>query len=84
MIAGEYCTTITDIYGCSASACVTITEPSAITVSNVALNDPSCAVVNDGDARVNGSGGVGGFDYLREIGTAAETTNRATGLAAGI
>ena len=84
LAAGIYCVTVSDANTCTASTCVTITEPSAITVSNVTLNDPSCAGFNDGDATVNASGGVGGFDYLWDIAAAAQTTNTATGLAAGI
>ena len=84
LAAGIYCVTVSDANTCTASTCVTITEPSAITVSNVTLNDPSCAGFNDGDATVNASGGASGFSYLWDVSTGGQTGATATGLSAGI
>jgi gliding motility-associated-like protein len=75
---GGYCVTATDANGCTASTCVTITEPSAVTATLVS-NDVSCNGGSDADATLTGTGGTGTYTYLWDDG---QTTVTATGLAA--
>ncbi|MBN4052138.1 PKD domain-containing protein [Sphingobacteriaceae bacterium AH-315-L07] len=78
LTAGNYDVTITDANGCKASANVTISEPSAITLTTGA-NDANCGV-NDGDASVTASGGTAGYTYVWDNG---QTSQTATSLLSG-
>lgn len=55
--AGQYCVTVTDANGCSDSACITISEPAALSV-NLSANNASCNSFCDGDASAAISGGI--------------------------
>jgi gliding motility-associated-like protein len=79
--AGTYTVTVTDSFGCTNTATVTVTQPTAIALS-VTSNDVSCSGGSDGSATVTASGGTPGYNYqwLPSGGTAAT----ATGLSAGV
>jgi hypothetical protein len=77
---GVYICTVTDQNGCTGTATVTITEPSAITSSVSAQVNVSCNGGNDGSATVASTGGTGIHTYLWSSGG---TTATETGLALG-
>ncbi|HEU4719475.1 MAG TPA: gliding motility-associated C-terminal domain-containing protein, partial [Bacteroidia bacterium] len=75
---GSYTCTITDANGCTATQSVTITQPSAITVS--ATPSAGCGV-NGGSAVATAGGGTPGYSYAWT--PSGGTSASATGLAAG-
>ncbi|MEM6272239.1 MAG: PKD domain-containing protein [Bacteroidota bacterium] len=80
--AGAYVVTATDGNGCTATASVTIVQPTEVTLAT--QSTPStCALPNDnGTASVIATGGTPGYTYLwNDLG--AQTTATATGLAPG-
>ncbi len=60
--AGTYTITVQDAGGCSNSTTVTITEPTAISLSSSNIVGSACGAAN-GSATVNASGGTGGYSY---------------------
>ncbi len=62
LFAGTYTLTVVDGANCTATASITVTEPTAITVTT-SSTDASCTV-NNGTATVSASGGTGAFTYL--------------------
>lgn len=62
LAAGTYTVTITDNAGCTVSASETVTEPSAVTVTETHA-DISCFGSNDGSINVSVSGGVSPYQY---------------------
>jgi len=81
LIAGIYSVTITDANGCSGTKAVTLTEPPAI-VASVSHINVKCFGDNTGSATVTASGGTGAYTYAWST-TPVQTTQTATGLAAG-
>ncbi len=79
--ATSYTCTITDANGCTQTQTVTITEPSAITVSVVSQSDVTCFGNADGTATISESGGVGPYTY--NWAPAGGTAATASGLTAG-
>ncbi len=77
---GTYFLTITDASGFSLIDSITITEPSAISLSATAM-DANCDIP-DGDATVTATGGTPLYAYLWNDG-ATQTTVTATGLGGG-
>ncbi len=77
-----YTVTLTDANGCTSSDNITLTEPTVVTASISSQTPVSCNGGNDGTATVTGSGGTvaTGYSYLWQN---AQTTQTATGLAAG-
>ncbi len=64
LTAQTYTVTVTDNNGCSNTASVTITEPSALTATITSSTDPTCNGINDGSATVTANGGTGNYTYL--------------------
>ncbi|MBI2966919.1 MAG: gliding motility-associated C-terminal domain-containing protein [Bacteroidetes bacterium] len=62
LCAGSYTITVTDAAGCTATASVSITEPSAISI-NITPSDASCSGSCDGQATASASGGTGSYTY---------------------
>ncbi|MFH1321907.1 MAG: PKD domain-containing protein [Bacteroidota bacterium] len=60
--AGTYTVTVTDDIGCVATENVTITEPSAISVS-ITPADATCNLACDGTLSASASGGTPGYTY---------------------
>lgn len=77
---GTYTVSITDENNCPTTANVTITEPTAVALSVVEVQDALCFGQASGQATVEGAGGVGGYSYLWPSGNTAPTE---TNLAAG-
>ena len=64
IIAGNYWVTVTDSNLCSASASVTITEPTQISTSIVSTQNPSCFGAIDGGIGININGGTPAYTFL--------------------
>lgn len=79
LAAGNYTVTITDANGCTASASVTINEPTAVTVTANAT-DETCPNQNDGTASASASGGTPAYTYSWSNGA---TGANVSGLAPG-
>ncbi len=77
---GNYCLTVTDLIGCTASACVNVTAPAAL---NIAMSSTDVTVNggNNGTATASVSGGTSPYTYLWSNG---QTTQTATQLVYGI
>ncbi|SFT87529.1 Por secretion system C-terminal sorting domain-containing protein [Lishizhenia tianjinensis] len=80
LTAGTYTVTITDANGCTSTASVTITEPTAIVATTVVDATVTCNGAADGGATVSATGGVGPYTYLWDNGA---TTASITGVVAG-
>ena len=79
LAAGQYCVTATDLLGCTATTCTTITEPSAVTATANNTN-VSCFGGTNGTASASGSGGTGSYTFLWPSNA---TTASVSGLSAG-
>jgi len=82
LVAGTYIVTVTDANLCTEAASVTITEPAAaLTVPTTQVN-VLCFGNSTGTATANPAGGTGAYTYSWDT-TPVQTTQTATGLAAG-
>jgi gliding motility-associated-like protein len=84
--AGSYTVTVTDAGGCTASASITINQPSALNVSITSPVGPGgtnigCAGETNGSATANPSGGVSPYTYLWNN---AQTSQTISNLGAGL
>ena len=79
LMAGTYDVTVTDANGCTATASVTVSEPTVLSASATATN-VSCNGGNNGTANLTVTGGTGTYTYLWSNNA---TTEDLTGLAAG-
>ena len=79
--AGNYLVTIYDNHGCTASASVTITQPSIVTSASSVLNNVLCGSSN-GSATINVSGGTSPYSYFWTT-KPSQTNQTATGMTAG-
>jgi len=79
LAAGTYTVTVTDANLCTATCSVTISEPAAITVSELHTN-VSCNGGSDGSINITASGGTPPYTYLWNNGN---TNEDRTGLSAG-
>ena len=79
LCAGDYCLTVTDNNGCTAIQCITITEPTDITATEI-HTDVSCFGVCDGTIDATTAGGTGTLVYAWDNG---QSTEDLTGLCAG-
>ncbi|TND03914.1 MAG: hypothetical protein FD123_3873, partial [Bacteroidetes bacterium] len=77
---GTYTCTITDSFGCSSTATVSVTEP-AVLAATATSTDVLCNGNNDGTAVVTASGGTPTYSYLWM--PSGGTSDTATGLAPG-
>ncbi len=60
LCAGPYTVTVTDAIGCSATANITITEPTALDVQSTNISTANCGQ-NDGSVTISISGGTPGY-----------------------
>jgi hypothetical protein len=81
LAAGTYSVIANDANGCSATAVVTITQPTSVTATLVSTTNVQCAGSPTGTARIQAVGGTPG--YVFSIGTASNTTGQFTGLTDG-
>jgi gliding motility-associated-like protein len=79
---GTYDIVVEDAAGCTASTQVTLTDPGAPTISNVATTDPTCGNP-DGDITITASGGTPPLQYSIDNGVTFQAGNSFTGLGAG-
>jgi gliding motility-associated-like protein len=80
LAVGAYSVTVTDIYNCTATSSVTISEPSALSVT-MSNTNVTCFNGSDATATVVAAGGAGGYNY--NWNPSGQTTATATGLSAG-
>ncbi|MDC0231477.1 SprB repeat-containing protein [Aureispira] len=83
--AGQHCVTVTDDNGCSATDCITVTEPSAVTATIVTTSSVTCFGTCTGTATVAGAGGttIAGYSFLWDAAAGNQTTPVALNLCAG-
>jgi len=79
LTAGSYSVLVSDANGCQSTATITLTEPSAITLTS--SSTPSSCTSPTGSATVNAAGGAGGFTYFWA--PSGGTSNTAINIAAG-
>ena len=79
--AGSYTVSVTDNHHCTASASVTITQPSAVVATITATTNITCNGGNNGSATVSASGGTLPYRYQWMPG--GNTNATAAGLFAG-
>jgi gliding motility-associated-like protein len=79
VVAGTYTYTVSDANGCSNSTTISITEPTALTLSIVGI-DPLCNGNSNGSATATVNGGTAPYTYSWTNGS---LTNQAVGLSAG-
>jgi len=80
--AGTYTVTITDGFGCSGTANVTIGQPTVVVASITGSTNEICLGANNGTATAGGTGGSGTYTYSWNT-VPVQTTQTATGLTPG-
>jgi gliding motility-associated-like protein len=83
---GSQCVTVTDANLCTATACVTITGPTAVDITVVSTTNASCFGVADGRITVQATGGTAPYIYSINGGTIFTnqvTFNNLTGTVSG-
>ena len=83
LAAGNYTITVTDQKGCFTTRDTTVLEPDALLIASMSMDSASCNGVADGTATANGITGGNGINSFSWNTTPVQTTNPATGLAAG-
>jgi hypothetical protein len=80
LIAGTYSYTVTDANGCTASASITVNQPSLLTATTSSTNI-TCNGSNNGTASVTATGGTIPYTYLwSNSATTSSVTNLVPGL----
>ncbi|MEZ4721442.1 MAG: gliding motility-associated C-terminal domain-containing protein [Flavobacteriales bacterium] len=80
VVAGTYSVTITDVNGCTDSASVTISQPTALVATATLDSNAACNGGSTGGATATEAGGTGPYAYLWSN---AATTASITGVVAG-
>lgn len=80
LAAGNYVVVVTDANGCTAMAPVSlsISQPSALVLSDAGTTNVSCYGQNNGSATVSVTGGVGPYTYLWSNGQSGATISNLT------
>ena len=81
--ANTYTVQATDANNCSISTIVTITQPTTISISNIASTLPTCNPGNDGTLTVTATGGTPSYSYQLNS-NAYQAGNNFAGLGTGI
>lgn len=81
LVAGAYSVTLTDAYGCTATANVNVTEPTDL-IANAVETPVTCNGGCDGTVTINASNGTGPYTYSLN-GATYQGSNTFTGLCAG-
>ncbi|HOY05710.1 MAG TPA: HYR domain-containing protein [Saprospiraceae bacterium] len=84
LAAGTYTVVVTDANGCTTSATVTITQPTALIAEISGQTNIGCNGASTGSATVNATGGTTGYTYLWSVSAAGQTTATATNLPVGV
>lgn len=81
LAVGNYCVTVTDLNGCTDTACVSIGAPAnSISVTAVLINDVTCNGGTDGSVTAIATGGTAPYNFLWNGTIAADTlTNQSAG-----
>ncbi|GAI35157.1 unnamed protein product, partial [marine sediment metagenome] len=77
--ADTFCVTVTDANSCTATACVTITEPPAPLIANIAGTDVDCNGAMNGAADLSVSDGTTPYSYLWNTGLTTEDLSNIPG-----
>ena len=80
--AATYNIVVQDANGCQASTTATLTDPTAVSITNVAVVEPLCNGVSDGSLTITASGGTGALQYSIDNGGTFQAGNNFTGLGA--
>ena len=83
LLANTYKVVITDFNGCKDSANITVLEPTVLAIGSMSIDSVTCNGVSDGTAAANSITGGNGINTYSWNTTPIQTTNPATGLAAG-
>ncbi|MGY8865496.1 MAG: hypothetical protein ACKVJK_07660, partial [Methylophagaceae bacterium] len=83
LAAGNYTITVTDQKGCSTTGNIDVLEPDALAIGSMSMDSISCNGLSDGTATANSITGGNGTNSFSWNTTPIQTTNPATGLAAG-
>ena len=83
LLANTYKVVITDFNGCKDSADITVLEPTVLAIGSMSMDSVTCNGASDGTATANGITGGNGINSFSWNTTPIQTTNPATGLAAG-
>ncbi|MFN8300126.1 MAG: PKD domain-containing protein [Chitinophagales bacterium] len=75
--AGTYTATITDAASCNSTVSITITQPTALSVSN-AVTNVACSYSTNGSVAATVTGGSPGYTYIWSNGATTATTNNLT------
>ena len=82
LTAGLYCVTVTDVSGCTDVACLSLTEPSAVSATLTGTN-VTCFGDSSGMVVANGSGGTMAVDYSFQWNIGNQTSVVISALTAG-
>ena len=80
---GNYTVTVTDANNCTATANVTVNEPTALTGSITAQTNVSCNGLGDGSVTIAGANGTPGYQYSINGGITFQASGTFNGLTAG-
>lgn len=80
---GSYDVSVTDSYGCEATATVVVTEPTQLTATSHVPDEVKCKGGSDGIGTVVPAGGTSPYNYQWPISAGAQTSNSANGLSEG-
>ncbi len=83
LAAGSYDVVVEDANGCQATTTATVTDPTAVVITNITSTDPLCNAGTDGSITITASGGTGAFQYSIDNGVTFQASNTFNGLAAG-
>lgn len=82
--AGQYCVTVTDVAGCTATGCDNVTQPTcSLAVSSVQTTNVSCNAGSNGSITVTTTGANGTVEYSINAGGTWQQGNTFSGLLAG-
>ena len=83
LAAGVYSIVVEDANGCQATSSITLVDPVVLSITNVAITDPTCGSAN-GDITITATGGTGALQYSIDGGTTFQASNVFTGLISGV
>jgi gliding motility-associated-like protein len=78
--AGTYTLLVQDLDGCKMNRIFTVTDPTLVTVSELKIVKPDCALDNDGKIEAFGDGGSGSYMYRLNNTGNFQTDSNFTGL----
>ncbi len=80
LVEGDYCVTITDSHGCTATICATVTQPTQLSLTAIITPVVNCTGGNNGAIDLTVSGGTSPYTYNWSNGaTTQDISNLAVG-----